>query len=99
MSALYGAPSQPEGSETFSIATWNIYNRSNRGLESATRVLDRMVVNPVVLQETKVTDKIYANAHAEFKMLATEADNWYKGESRWFGKRGMPPSRWRRQRF
>ena len=55
MSAL-SAPSLPEGSGTFSVATWNI--RSGRGVDLAVAAkgLRQMGVSCAVLTETKLTD-------------------------------------------
>ncbi len=53
------APSLPEGSGTFSIATWNI--RSGRGVDLAVAAkgLRQMGVSCAVLTETKLTDDRY----------------------------------------
>ena len=50
------APSQPEGSGTFSVATWNIRSGRGTGLAAAAKGLRQMGVGCVVLTETKLTD-------------------------------------------
>ncbi len=55
MSAL-STPSLPEGSGTFSVATWNIRSGQGAGLAAAAKGLRQMGVGCVVLTETKLTD-------------------------------------------
>ena len=50
------APSQPEGSGTFSVATWNIRSGRGAGLAAAAKGLRQMGVGCAVLTETKLTD-------------------------------------------
>jgi hypothetical protein len=58
MSAL-PAPSQPEGSGTFSVATWIIRSGWRAGLAAAAKGLRHMSVGCAVLTETKLTDNRY----------------------------------------
>ncbi len=56
------APSQPEGSGTFSVATWIIRSGRRAGLVAAAKGLRHMGVGCAVLTETKLTD----NRHPKF---------------------------------
>jgi hypothetical protein len=49
-------PSLPEGSGTFSVATWNIRSEWRAGLAAAAKGLRQMGVGCAVLTETKLTD-------------------------------------------
>jgi hypothetical protein len=49
------APSQPEGSRTFSVVTWNIRSGRGAGLAAAAKGLRQMGVGCAVLTETKLT--------------------------------------------
>jgi hypothetical protein len=53
------APSQPEGSGTFSVATWNIRSGRGAGLAAAAKGLRQMGVGCAVLTETKLTEDRY----------------------------------------
>jgi hypothetical protein len=49
-------PSLPEGSGTFSVATWNIRSGRGAGLAAVAKGLRQMGVGCAVLTETKLTD-------------------------------------------
>jgi len=49
-------PSQPEGSGTFSVATWNIRSGWGAGLAAVANGLRQMGIGCAVLTETKLTD-------------------------------------------
>jgi hypothetical protein len=52
-------PSQTDGSGPITVASWNIRNGCNGGLESALQAMEAMGVNLGVLLETKLTGRIY----------------------------------------
>jgi len=57
--SVSSAPSQPEGSGTFSVATWNIRSGRGAGLAAAAKGLRQMGVGCAILTETKLTDDRY----------------------------------------
>ena len=65
------APSQTDGSGTFSIATWNIRNGRNGGLESLCCALASLDVDIAVLRETKLTGGIYTHFSSGYSMIGT----------------------------
>ncbi len=73
------APSQPEGSGTFSVATWNI--RSGRGarLAAAAKGLSQMGVGCAVLTETKLTDDRYPKFVQGYHAIASRAASPQQG--------------------
>ena len=73
------APSRPEGSGTFALASWNIRNGRNGGLESAARALDSLGADIAFLQETKVTGGIYTRHSSGYKIVASDAPSKQKG--------------------
>ena len=72
-------PSRTDGSETLSVATWNIRSGRNGGLESACRALDSLGVDVAVLQETKLTGGIYTRLSSGYSIVATDAPSSHQG--------------------
>jgi hypothetical protein len=52
-------PSQVGGSGSIAVASWNICNGRNGGLESTLRAMEAMGIDIGILLETKVTGGIY----------------------------------------
>eukprot|EP00957_Ditylum_brightwellii_P141063 10746548-Ditylum_brightwellii.AAC.1 len=73
------APSQTGGSGTFSVASWNIHNDRNGGLESACRGLDLLGVDIGFLQETKLTRGIYTCFSSGYKIMVSDAPSAHQG--------------------
>ena len=67
------ASSQPDDSGTFTVASWNICNGRNGGLESTVRAMGSLGVDFAFLQETKLTDGIYSRNTGRYSVLATRA--------------------------
>ena len=67
------ASSQPDDSGTFTVASWNIRNGRNGGLESVVRALGLLGVDFAFLQETKLTDGIYSRNTGRYSVIATRA--------------------------
>jgi hypothetical protein len=72
MSALL-VPSLPEGSGTFSVATWNIRSGRGAGLAAAAKGLRQMAVSCAVLTETKLTDDQYPKFVQGYHVIALRA--------------------------
>jgi hypothetical protein len=72
MSALL-VPSLPEGSGTFSVATWNIRSGRGAGLVEAAKGLRQMGVGCGVLTETKLTDDRYPRFVQGYHVIASRA--------------------------
>ena len=66
-------------SGTFSIATWNIRNGRNGGLESACRALDSLGVDLALLQETKLTGGIHTRFSSGYTIVASDAPSAHQG--------------------
>ena len=65
------------------MASYNIRDGCNGGLQSAARALDRAMVNIAVLQEVKITDaKFAARKWAGYKILTAAAGTANCGVSR-----------------
>ena len=69
----YEAPSRTDGSETFSVTTWNICCGRNGGLESALRAMDSMGIGVAFLMETKLAKGIYIRCTSRYQVLASDA--------------------------
>ncbi len=52
-------PSRTDGSGSIAVASWNIRNGRNGGLESALQAMEALGVDLRVLLETKLTGGIY----------------------------------------
>ena len=73
------APSQPEGSGTFSVATWNIRSGRGAGLAAAAKGLRQMGVGCAVLTETKLTDDRYPKFVQGYHVIASRATSPQQG--------------------
>ena len=73
------APSRNDGSETFTVATWNIRCGRNGGLESALRALESLEVDIAILTEAKLTKGIYTRGGRGYQVLATDAASAHQG--------------------
>ena len=78
--AAEGAPSQADGSRTFSITTWNIRCGRDGGLESALRALESLGVDIAMLTEAKLTGGIYTRDSRRDSMVATDAKSAWQGD-------------------
>ena len=74
-----GAPSRTDGSETISVATWNIRSGRNGGLEAALRAAGALNADIVLLTEAKLTGGIYTRRFGEFSVFATDAPSPHQG--------------------
>ena len=74
-----GAPPQPGGSGTFSIATWNIRSGRNGGLEAAAKSMASMGVGFAICQEAKVTTDAYTRYSSGMKVLCSVAPSPQQG--------------------
>ena len=89
--SVSSAPSQPEGSGTFSVATWNIRSGRGAGLAAAAKGLRQMGVGCAVLTETKLTDDRYPKFVQGYHVIASRATSPQQGgiARRWdFGRGG-----------
>jgi hypothetical protein len=73
-------PSLPEGSGTFSVATWNIRSERRAGLAAAAKGLRQMGVGCAVLTETKLTDDRYPRFVQGYHVIASCATSPQQGE-------------------
>jgi hypothetical protein len=73
------APPLPEGSGTFSVATWNIRSTRRAGLAAAAKGLRQMGVGCAVLTKTKLTDARYSKHVERYHMIALEATSPQQG--------------------
>jgi hypothetical protein len=72
-------PSLPEGSGTFSVATWNIRSGRGAGLAAAAKGLRQMGVGCAVLTETKLTDDQYPRFVQGYHVIASCATSPQQG--------------------
>jgi hypothetical protein len=72
-------PSLPEGSGTFSVATWNIRSRQGAGLAVAAKGLRQMGVGWAVLTETKLTDDRYPRFVQGYHVIASRMTSPQQG--------------------
>ena len=73
------APSQPEGSGTFSVVTWNIISGRGAGLVVAAKGLHQMGVGCAVLTKTKLTDNRYPKFVQGYHVIASHATSPQQG--------------------
>ena len=78
------APSRTDGSGTnggggLSVAAWNIQCGRNGGLESACRALVSLDVDIAILQETKLTNNVYARRSSGYSIIASDAPSASQG--------------------
>ena len=75
----HSVPSQTDGSETFSVCSWNIRNGRKGGIESACRALSSLNVDIALLQETKLTNGAYTRNSSGYSVVASDAPSSKKG--------------------
>ncbi len=76
---VLSVPSQPEGSGTFSVVTWNIRSGRRAGLAAAAKGLCHMGVGCAVLTETKLTDDQYPKFIKVYHVIALRATSPQQG--------------------
>ncbi len=64
-------PSQPDGSGSVTLASFNIQSGCNRGIEAALRALEQMGVDIGFLLETKLMGGIYTRHSSRNNILAS----------------------------
>ena len=79
VSEASGAPSQPDGSGTIAVATWNVRSGRRGGMESACRALASLAVDIALLQETKLTGGIHTKFSSGYSIFATDAADCRNG--------------------
>jgi hypothetical protein len=72
-------PSQPDGSESIALASFNIQSGRNGGLEAALRAMDQLGVDIGFLVETKLTGGIYTWHSLGYDVLALTATSSSSG--------------------
>ena len=73
-------PPDPDSTTSIAIATWNIRNGRNSGLELALGALDKMgTVDLCFLTEVKATGGIYTRHAYGYDVVATEAMSVHRG--------------------
>jgi hypothetical protein len=77
--SVLSAPSLPEGSGTFSVATWNIRSGRRAGLAAAAKGLRQMGVGCAVLTETKLTDDQYPRFVQGYHVIVSRATSPQQG--------------------
>ncbi len=65
------APSQPEGSGTFRMATWNIVDGRRGRLAQAAAGLAQMKVDLTVLTETKLVDARQPKTASKYSIMCS----------------------------
>ena len=73
------APSLPEGSRTFSVATWNIRSRRGAGLAAAAKGLCQTGVGCTVLTKIKLTDDQYPKFVGGYHVIASRVTSPQQG--------------------
>ncbi len=73
------APSQPEGSGTFWMVTWNIVDGRGRRLTQAAAGLAQMRVGLVVLTETKLVDDRHPKTASGFSIMCLKTVIGHQG--------------------
>jgi hypothetical protein len=66
-------PSQPDGSGSVALASFNIRSGRNGGIEAALRVMEQMGVDIGFLLEAKLTGGIYTRHSSGYDVLASNA--------------------------
>jgi hypothetical protein len=72
-------PPQTDGSGSIAVASWNIHNGCNGGLESALRAMEAMGINLGVFLETKVTGRMYTWNSSGYSVVASDAPSVHQG--------------------
>ena len=72
-------PSQADGSGSITVASYNICNGCNGGLESALRAMEAMGVDIGIFLETKITSGIYPRSSSGYSVVASNAASTHQG--------------------
>ena len=72
-------PSQADGSGSIMVASYNIRNSRNGGLESALRAMEAMGVDIGIFLETKITSGIYPRSSSGYSVVASNAASTHQG--------------------
>jgi hypothetical protein len=72
-------PSRADGSGSIAVATYNIRNGRNGGLESTLRAMDGIGADLRILLETKVTVGIYTQCSSGYSVVASNAPSVHQG--------------------
>jgi hypothetical protein len=72
-------PSRADGSGSIAVASYNIRNGRNGGLESPCRAMAAMDVDLGIFQETKITDGIYTRLSSGYSVVASNAASVHQG--------------------
>jgi hypothetical protein len=72
-------PSRTDGSGSIAVASWNIRNGCNGGLESTLRAMEAMDVDLGILMETKITGGIYTQNLSGYSVVASDAPSMHQG--------------------
>jgi hypothetical protein len=72
-------PLRAEGSGLFTVASCNIQNGCNGGLESALRAIKQMGVDCSILLETKLTEGVYTRWSSRYNVQSTHAPSKWQG--------------------
>ncbi len=72
-------PSQADCNGSDSVATYNICNGCNGGLESALREMEAMDVDIGVFLESKVTNRIYTQSLSGYSIVASNTFSTHQG--------------------
>jgi hypothetical protein len=72
-------PSRADGSGSIAVATYNIRNGHNGGLESALRVMEGIGADLGILMETKVTDGIHTRNWSGYSVVASNTPSTHQG--------------------
>jgi hypothetical protein len=70
VAVTHAPPSQPDGSGSVALASFNIRSGRNGGLEAALRAMDQLGVDIGFLVETKLTGGIYTRHLSGYDVLA-----------------------------
>jgi hypothetical protein len=72
-------PSRADGSRSIAVATYNIRNGRNGGLESALRAMEGIGADLGILMETKVTDGIHTQNSSGYSVVAPNTPSAHQG--------------------
>ena len=72
-------PSRADGSRSIAVASYNIRNGRNGGMESALRAMEALGIDLGILMETKVTGGIYTQFSSGYNVVASEAASAHQG--------------------
>jgi len=84
------APSQPEGSGTFRMATWNIVDVRGGRLTQAAAGLAQMMVGLAVLTETKLIDDRHPKTASGYSIMCSKALIGHQGGAALMWKENDP---------